>query len=107
MELRTRILCRPEISAGFQLAGVLVDPVDETSVAGAMRRLAADPTVGLVLVEERLRETFPEDLRRRLERRALPIVVGFPSPAWGGPSRAEERVLELLRQAIGYRVRAR
>lgn len=102
-----RILCRPEVAAGFELAAVPVVPVDESTVVEAMRKLAADPSVGVVLVEERLRRTFPDDLRQRLDRQALPIVVGFPSPAWQGPSAAEERVLELLRQAIGYRVRPR
>lgn len=107
MELSTRILCRPETAAGFELAAMRVDRVDETTVVEAMRKLAGDPSVGVVLVEERLRQAFPEDLRQRLDRQALPIVVGFPSPSWQGPGAAEEHVLELLRQAVGYRVRPR
>lgn len=107
MELSTRVLCRPETAAGFELASVRVDRVDETTVGEAMRKLAADPSVGIVLVEERLRRAFPDDLRQRLDRQALPIVVSFPSPSWEGRGAAEERVLELLRQAIGYRVRPR
>jgi hypothetical protein len=34
-------------------------------------------------------------------------VVPFPGPAWEKLAPAEERVIELLRRAIGYRVRLR
>lgn len=107
MELSVRVLCRPEVAAGFRLAGLAVDASDEPGAADAMRKLAGDPGVGVVLIEERLRRAVPDDLRRRIERQTLPLVVAFPSPRWEGPSAAEDYVLELLRQAIGYRVRPR
>ncbi len=107
MELTVRVLCRPEVAPGFELAGLVVDRVDETGAGEAMRRIAADPRTGIVLVEDRLRRTLPEDLMQRLDRLATPIVVPFPSPSWGGPSLQEEYVMEILRQAVGYRVRPR
>lgn len=107
MELTVRVLCRPEVAPGFELAGVVVDRVEESSAGEAMRRIAADPRTGIVLVEDRLRRALPEDLMQRLDRLATPIVVPFPSPSWGGPSVQEEYVMEILRQAVGYRVRPR
>jgi len=107
MELTVRVLCRPELAAGFELAGLVVDEANEATAAEAMRRLAADPATGIVLIEERLRRTLPTDLTQRLDRQATPNLVPFPSPSWGGPSVAEEYVLEILRQAVGYRVRPR
>jgi vacuolar-type H+-ATPase subunit F/Vma7 len=86
---------------------MVVDRVDESSAGEAMRRIAADPATGIVLVEDRLRRALPEDLMQRLDRMATPLVVPFPSPSWGGPSLQEEYVMEILRQAVGYRVRPR
>ena len=107
MELNVRVLCRREIAAGFELAGIVVDTADEASAGDAMKRLAAEPAVGVVLVEERLRRAVPDEVLQCLDRQASTIVVAFPSPSWEGPSAAEEYVLELLRQAVGYRVRPR
>jgi vacuolar-type H+-ATPase subunit F/Vma7 len=46
--------------------------------------------------------------RREVERRAVPIVVPVPAPEWeAGRGAAEDIILELLRRAIGYRVRLR
>jgi vacuolar-type H+-ATPase subunit F/Vma7 len=107
MELSVRILCSAEVAAGFDLAGVAVDQADETSAGDALLRLATDATTGIVLVEDRLHRSLPADLVQRLDRRAIPVVVPFPSPSWGGVRVADEYVLEILRQAVGYRVRPR
>ena len=108
MELSVRVLCRDAIAPGFELAGLSVDRAepDESAVV-ALRQLANDPSVGLVLIEERLQRSLPDDLVEQLEERASPIVVPFPSPAWDERSLAEEYVLAILRQAVGYRVRVR
>lgn len=107
MELSVRVLCRPELAPGFELAGVSPDTADAADAGDVLERLAADPAVGVVLLEERLRRAIPAETLRRVDRRARPIVVPFPSPSWAGRSAAEEYVVELLRQAVGYRVRPR
>ena len=77
MSYRVRVLCRPPLAAGFRLAGLT--PIE-----------AQDPEEG----------------GRRLAREPLPLVVPFPGPAWGPPREgAEAYIAELLRRAIGYRVR--
>jgi vacuolar-type H+-ATPase subunit F/Vma7 len=104
-----RVLCRPDEAAGFALSG-LVPLEARTPVEGSllMEELMTQPAVGVVLVEEGVYGGFPDDLRRRLARRPLPMVVPFPGPLWteraAGP---EAYIVELLRQVIGYRVRLR
>ena len=107
MELKVKVLCRPEVAPGFELAGVSVVRADEAHAAEALRALVEDAKVGVVVVEDRLHRVLPDDLLARLERKAIPAVVPFPTPSWDGPGVAEEYVLEMLRQAIGYRVRPR
>jgi vacuolar-type H+-ATPase subunit F/Vma7 len=104
-----RVLCRPEIAMGFALAGV--EPVAAATPRDATLRLAdlvARPETGVVLIQETLYDGLPEDMRRRVGRRALPLVVPFPGPAWAArPDTAEAYIVDLLRQVIGYRVRLR
>lgn len=107
MSYQVRVLCRPEMAAGFHLAGVRV--VEAETVADGvarLRELLAEPQVGVVLMEEALHDRLPEDLRRQLGRRPLPMVVPAPGPVWEErPEAAESYIVELLRQVIGYRVR--
>jgi vacuolar-type H+-ATPase subunit F/Vma7 len=107
MAYALRVLCRPEVGAGFALAGL--KPTEAASpVAGvaAVRDLLIERDVGVALVEDTFYAALPEDLRRQLGRRPLPLVVPFPGPAWTAPPEgAEAYIVELLRQVIGYRVR--
>jgi vacuolar-type H+-ATPase subunit F/Vma7 len=109
MTRSVRIVCRPEVAVGFALAGLPV--VEASSPAdGAARTLAlaAAPDTGVVLVEDECYAALSEAERRSLERRPLPMIVSFPGPARGARAEADEEYLaEILRQAIGYRVRLR
>jgi vacuolar-type H+-ATPase subunit F/Vma7 len=103
-----RVLCRPATAPGFALAGIVAETADEDSVAdAAIRSLLQRPDVGVVLLEESLYQALAPDLRTLVDRVAQPVVVPFPGPAWGAAPSAEEQVVELLRRAIGYRVRLR
>jgi vacuolar-type H+-ATPase subunit F/Vma7 len=82
MSHTARVLCQPELAAGFELAGLKV-----------------------LLVDERLHRRLPEELSRELARRPLPMIVPFLGPSWTEGRDPDAYVLELLRQAIGYRVR--
>lgn len=109
MKYALRILCSPEVAAGFALAGLSALTVDDAvSTAHRLHELTRQPEVGVILVEERLFEAIPAALRSQLVREALPMIVAFPSPMWV-PRRegAEAYIVELLRRAIGYRVRLR
>ena len=107
MAYGVRVLARPEIGAGFSLAGLRsVDTASGEQARERLQELLAAPDVGVVLMEEAFYGQLPEELRRQLGRRPLPMVVPFPEPAWTGVAEgAEAYIVELLRQVIGYRVR--
>ena len=108
MSHAARVVCRPEIAAGFRLAGLrAVDAASPEDGAARTVELAEAPDVGLILVEEPCFAALSETARATLARRALPVIIPFPAPAAaaGEPARAEDYLVEILRQAIGYRVR--
>lgn len=109
MSHAVHVLARPEVAAGFALAGLHVDETPDVAHGMAqLRELLRDPTAGVVLVEDALYDALPDDLRAELGRRPLPMVVPFPGPQWEEPrTAAESYIVELLRQVIGYRVRLR
>jgi len=102
------VVCRPVLVPGFALAGVTAHPAatrdDAESVIAALRERG---NVGVVLLDEAIYDAMPDETRARLDRSAAPVVVPFPGPAWVEAVSAEARVVELLRRAIGYRVRLR
>lgn len=105
---RVRIVCRPATATAFALAGLEVElAVDAGQAAACLKRLAAEGKTGVVLVDEPLYRALSTELRVRFDRAVQPLVAPFPAPAWDEAAAAEEYVLGLLRQAIGYRVRAR
>ncbi|NJD62929.1 MAG: hypothetical protein FIA93_09465 [Deltaproteobacteria bacterium] len=109
MRYRVQGIGRSHTASGFALAGF---PFIEapTQAEGAARTLeaAADPTIGVILVEETIYSAIPEAARRALDRRPLPMVIPFPAAAWApGREAAEAYLVEILRLAIGYRVRLR
>jgi vacuolar-type H+-ATPase subunit F/Vma7 len=104
---RVRVVCRPAVAAGFRLAGVRPNAVPD--VSEGVRRVAGlldDPTVGVLLVEEDVHAALPDTLRRAVARQPVPMIVPFPLPRWiEAPAPPEAFIAELLRRAIGYRVR--
>jgi vacuolar-type H+-ATPase subunit F/Vma7 len=109
MSYSVRVVCSPEVAAGFALAALPVASA-ATSAEGndRIRELIDHPDVGVILLEDRLHAALSSDLRRELARRPLPVVVPFPGPSWEARAPGPDPyILELLRQAIGYRVRLR
>ncbi len=103
-----RVVAGPVTAPGFALAGVAADSVPLGADAGAaLARAAAREGTTVVLVEERLYESLPAETRKRWERSVAPVVVPFPSPVAEGERAPAERIVELIRRAIGYRVRLR
>jgi vacuolar-type H+-ATPase subunit F/Vma7 len=109
MEYALRVVCRPEVAAGFALAGLRpIEAAAPDAGIAAVRDVLAEPGVGVALVEDVFYDALPDDLRRQVGRRPLPLLVPFPGPAWvERPAAAEAYIVELLRQVIGYRVRLR
>lgn len=103
------IVCRPEVGVGFGLAGLSrIDAQDAAEATARMLGLLKSPQVGVVLIQEEYYAALPEEMKRELGRRPLPMVVPFPGPTWDGVREGPEtHIVEILRQAIGYRVRLR
>lgn len=101
-----RVVCPPGLGAGFELAGLRAVEVEPG--AGAEReleRIRSERGVGVVLVEEAIHEALSEELLDAFAREPLPVLVPFPGPVWKERPPAGAYLLELLRRAVGYRVR--
>lgn len=110
MKWFVRAVASPSLAPGFRLAGLVVDETDtrdDSEAIGNRLTVAADcAETGILLVEQALFDAAPEVIRRDLERRAVPILVPVPGATFAAAGRtAEDYILDLLRRAIGYRVR--
>jgi V/A-type H+-transporting ATPase subunit F len=103
-----RVICRPSTCDGFALAGVNgLGAADGTEAAAVLRELIGQSDPGVIFVEEALYRGLPESLRDALEHRAVPVVIPFPGPRDEARPSAESDLVEMLRAAIGHRVRLR
>ncbi len=103
---RFRVLCRPQTAAGFELIGLpVLVAADTQGVLRHLGRTRQEGDIGLLLIEESLEASLPEEVQREAERGQWPVILPFPGPRWRAESVAEDRVVELLRRAIGYRVK--
>lgn len=107
MSYRVRAVATPALATGLRLAGLPTDDAaDAATAVDLVAALCEEPDLGILLVEQPLLDAFPPAFRRDVENRALPILVPVPRAVWGAPTdRAEQYILELLRRAIGYRVK--
>lgn len=110
MKARVRAICRRPAALGLGLAGVTCLEADDAEAASAhLAALASEPAGGgVILIEQSLHDALPRSLRRGLTRAGLPILMPFPGPDLdrAGPA-PEAELLEILRRAIGYRLRLR
>lgn len=108
MRAAVHAICRRETALGVVLAGIApIEASTGADAAAALTTLAGTPARGgLVLIEASLYDALPPAVRRQIHKDGAPILVPFPGPA---PLRAgvapEQELLEVLRRAIGYRVR--
>lgn len=110
MRASVHVICGREAALGIGLAGL--SPIVVESGADAANALAVlareSGRGGIVLIEQPLYDALPAPIRRQIRRDGLPVLMPFPGPtsiaAGGAP---EQEVLEILRRAIGYRVRLR
>jgi vacuolar-type H+-ATPase subunit F/Vma7 len=100
------VITSPGLSAGFALAGVPVfEASDGTDAARQISRLVDDMNAGVIIMDEPLYEDLPEEVKRDLRKSARPVVIPVPGPDWTTETSAHEYIVEILRRAIGYRVK--
>lgn len=108
MNARLRAICTHETALGFGLSGIA--PIEAATGAEAAAALDALATTsahgGVIFVESSLYGALPSAKRRQIRREGLPILIPFPSPAQGALA-PEQELLEVLRRAVGYRMRLR
>lgn len=96
------------VSLGFRLAGFRPRVASSAEDAAAhLDAMLRDARWGVILIQEDLMPD-PEPMPPVRARTGLPILVPFPGPGRERPpGEAEAYVAELLRRAVGYRVRLR
>jgi vacuolar-type H+-ATPase subunit F/Vma7 len=108
MRAAVRAICRREAALGVALAGIA--PIEVSTGADATAALAAlahaPARGGVVVIEASLYDALPPAVRRQIHKDGAPILVPFPGPApLPAGAAPEQELLEVLRRAIGYRVR--
>lgn len=108
MRAPLRVIARAPLGAGFRLAGLAVEEAaDVADGAARIEALATRAGATVVLAEDALLAALSPAARDALARRADRIVVPVPGPSWARVGGAEDYIVEILRRAIGYRVRLR
>lgn len=103
---KVAVIADPELAAGFELAGVEVQPAsagDRTETL--LRGMAMEGDYGLVIVAEDLMAALPPRLREEMEKRTVPLVVAVPMPvSFSREELGRKFVADMIRKAIGYRI---
>lgn len=109
MDYSVTVICRPEVTTGFSLAGcAALEAMDGAEAAEHLLDLASRAETGVILMQDDLYDRLPADVLRTLAKRPLPMVVPFPGPIWDESLRGPEGyIVAMLHRAIGYRVRLR
>ena len=100
---RLLVLTTEQLAAGYRLAGVAVVEVASPADAGERLEHLLEVEDGVIALHAPYFHALGEPLRRRLDALSVPLVVALPAGAT--PEEAEdrrERLLKLLRQAVGY-----
>jgi vacuolar-type H+-ATPase subunit F/Vma7 len=103
---RLRVLARPELALGFELAGVETYSVDDSEAAH--ERIANwldEDRDGLIAIDEGLLAQLDEALLRRLDSAQRLHYMAIPGGGALGPEFSRQhRISEMIRHAIGVRI---
>jgi vacuolar-type H+-ATPase subunit F/Vma7 len=102
---RLVVLTTPELADGYRLAGVAVCEVASAAEAAERLEELLEREHGVIALHAPYFHALARPLRRRLDALRAPLVVALP--AGTTPEEAEdrrERLLKLLRQAVGYEI---
>ncbi len=90
------------LRTGFRLAGITNlhaadKPADAEALLGT---LMSDPTVGIIIVDERMLDSIDWRLKKKIESAAKPVVVAVPGRM--GPMEQTESIAKLVKRALGF-----
>jgi vacuolar-type H+-ATPase subunit F/Vma7 len=102
---RLLVLTTRDLAVGYRLAGATTLEVASTAqTATVLEQLLAGED-GVIAVHAPYFDGLPTPLRRRLDALRIPLVVPLPTGTATEPiGDRRQRLLELLRQAIGYEI---
>ena len=94
----------PDAQFGFSLAGVRQLTAEGDAVKRVLLDSTSDPSVGVVVVDERLVGESIQQHLSDIEREWSGVIVILPAPE-AAERPAEEYAMRIIREAIGYQVR--
>jgi vacuolar-type H+-ATPase subunit F/Vma7 len=101
--MRMHVIGGRDLVLGFQLAGVPGEVVTSGARAGeAVRAVAADPEVAVLLVSRLVAEAAAASLREIRVEEGFPIVIEVPEPGEG--PRGTDDLLRFVGEAMGLKV---
>ena len=87
---------------GLRLAGIEGTVArSEDDVRAALKSIAQQKDIGMILVTEKISEAYPEALAPVLGNAGVPLLVSVPST---GGSAGKDRITRYIREAIGIKV---
>lgn len=102
---RLLVLTTRELVVGYRLAGANAVEVGSAAETQAILEDLLASKDGVIAVHAPYLNALPLPLRRRLDSLRTPLVVALPAgAATGQVGDRRQRLLELLRQAIGYEI---
>jgi vacuolar-type H+-ATPase subunit F/Vma7 len=102
---RLLVLTTPQLAAGYRLAGVTTLEIGSSAEAAVRLEVLVENEDGVIAVHAPYFEALDRPLRQRLDALRAPLVVALPAgtPADEAQDR-RERLLQMLRQAVGYEI---
>ena len=102
---RLIVLTTPELAVGYRLAGVATVEVASPAEAEAQLEELLDSENGVIAIHAPYFHALGRTLRRRLDALRTPLVVPLPAGLTDDQAEARrERLLRMLRQAVGYEI---
>jgi vacuolar-type H+-ATPase subunit F/Vma7 len=102
---RLLILTTRNLAVGYRLAGATTIEVASTAQTAATLEELLVTETGVIAVHAPYFDALPRLLRRRLDALRIPLVVPLPAGTASVPvGDRRQRLLEMLRQAVGYEI---
>ena len=103
---RLLVLTTPELVAGYRLGGVTAIEVASPIEAAAQLEELLEREDGVIAVHAPFFHALDRPLRRRLDALRTPLVVALPAGVTAEQAEdRRERLLQMLRQAVGFEIR--
>jgi V/A-type H+-transporting ATPase subunit F len=94
----------PDAEYGFKLTGVSHVTCEEGDVESTLQEMIHEYETGLIIIDERLLNAFPEDRLRQIEQAFHGVILDLPAPE-RPEAEIEDYAAKLIRRAIGYHVK--